>query len=124
MIYAAGSLSLAMLEQLAQAGTGRLPHDHAFVEITIPDSVAIETVEPREVPRWDAADRLASRAFGDRWLTEQRSCVLLIPSVIVPAEQNVVINPAHADFARVTTSPPLPLNWDERLKTFVEKRHF
>ena len=123
VIYAARSLSLAMLEQLAQAGTGRLPPGQVCVEITIRDVVPTEAVEPKNVPGWDAADRLASRAFGDRWLAERRSCVLLIPSVLVPTEQNVVISPAHADFARVTASPPRPLNWDKRLKAFVEKHH-
>jgi RES domain-containing protein len=118
VIYAARSLLLAMLEQLAQAGTGRLPR----IEIMIPDSVPTETVQPTALPEWDAADRLASRAFGDRWIAEQRSCVLLTPSVIVPKEQNVVINPAHTDFVRVTASTPRPLNWDERLKAFVAQR--
>ena len=122
VIYAAGSLSLAMLEQLAQAGTGRLPHDQVCVEITILDAVSTETVTPSDIPAWDAADRLASRAFGDRWLAEQRSCVLLTPSVIVPTELNVVVNPEHADFAGVTASTPRPLNWDERLKAFAARR--
>jgi RES domain-containing protein len=122
VIYAARSLSLAMLEQLAQAGTGRLPHDQVCVEITILDSVSTETVQPNELPAWDATDRLASRRFGDRWIAEQRSCVLLTPSVIVPTEQNVVINPAHTDFTRVTASALRPMNWDERLKAFVARR--
>ena len=123
VIYAARTLSLAMLEQLAQAGTGRLPQDQVCVEITIPDAVSTEIVKPGDIPSWDAADRLASRVLGDRWIAEQRSCVLLTPSVIVPTEQNVVINPAHADFARVTASRPHPLNWDERLEAFVETHH-
>ena len=122
VIYAARSLSLAMLEQLAQAGTGRLPHDQVCIEITIPDSVTTETVLPTQVPAWDAADRLASRTFGDHWIAEQRTCVLLTPSVIVPTEQNVVINPAHTDFAWITASTPRPLNWDERLRAFVARR--
>lgn len=118
VIYAASSLSLAMLEQLAQTETGRVPHDHAFVEIMIPDSVSIETVDPRAVAGWDAADRVASRAVGDRWLAERRSCVLLTPSVIVLTEHNVVINPAHPEFNRLTASVPRNLNWDQRLKGF------
>ena len=111
-----------LLEQLAQAGTGRLPHDQVCVEITILDAVSTETVTPSDIPAWDAADRLASRAFGDRWLAEQRSCVLLTPSVIVPTELNVVVNPEHADFAGVTASTPRALNWDERLKAFAARR--
>jgi len=122
VIYAATSLSLAMLEQLAQTGTGRLPADQVSVEITIPDAVATETADTADIPGWDAADRRASRAFGDRWFTQLRSCVLLIPSVIVPAEQNVAINPAHAHFVRIKASPPRPLKWDERLQRHIEGR--
>lgn len=122
LIYAATSLSLAMLEQLAQTGTGRLPSDQVSVEITIPDAVAIETAAANDIPGWEAADRRASRAYGDRWLTERRSCILLIPSVIVPTEHNVAINPAHGDFARITASAPRPLKWEERLKKYIEGR--
>jgi RES domain-containing protein len=122
VIYAATSLSLAMLEQLAQTGTGHLPTNQVCVEITIPAQVSIESAAPNDIPGWDAADRRASRAFGDRWLTELRSCVLLIPSVIVPTERNVAINPAHADFARINTSTPRPLQWDDRFKRYVESR--
>ena len=50
-----------------------------------------------------------------RPLVEHCSCVLLTPSVVAPTEQNVVINPAHAHFARVTASIPRPLHWDDRL---------
>jgi RES domain-containing protein len=122
VIYAATSLSLAMLEQLAQTGTGRLPTDHVCIEITIPDVIAIEIANASDIPGWDATDRRASRAFGDRWLTELRSSVLLIPSVIVPSEQNVAINPAHVDFGRIDVSGARPLNWDGRLKKYVEGR--
>ena len=122
VIYAATSLSLAMLEQLAQTGTGHLPTDHVCVEITIPDSIAIEIASASDIPGWDAPDRRASRAFGDRWLMELRTCVLRFASVIVPTERNVAINPAHVDFARIDASAPRPLNRDERLKKYVEGR--
>jgi RES domain-containing protein len=105
-----------MLEQLAQTGTGHLPSDQVCVEITIPDAIAVEIADRNDIPGWDAADRRASRGFGDRWLMELRTCVLLIPSVIVPTEQNVAINPAHADFARLKASAPRPLKWEDRLK--------
>jgi len=116
VIYAATSLSLAMLEQLAQTGTGSLPPDQVFVEIEIPDSVPIEIADPSGIHGWESVDRIASRAFGDRWLTEARSCVLLIPSVIVPTERNVAINPAHETFARIKAGAPGPVRWDDRLR--------
>ena len=122
VIYASGSLSLAMLEQLAQTGTGRLPHNQVFIEITIPDDVSIERVGASDIPGWASADRQASRTFGDCWLTDARPCVLLVPSAIVPTEQNVAINPAHADFARIRTSASRTLKWDQRIKTYMVGR--
>jgi RES domain-containing protein len=121
VIYAASSLSLAMLEQLAHTETGRLPQDYAFIEITIPDSVSIETLPVADVAGRNTDDLATSRAYGDRWLAEQRTCILLVPSVIVPTEYNVLINPSHADFDRVVASLPRPVNWDKRLRAFTKR---
>ena len=105
-----------------QTGTGHLPSDQVCVEITIPDAIAVETADASDIPDRDALDRRASRVFGGRWLTEARSCVLLIPSLIVPTERNVAINPAHPHFTRMTASPPRPLEWDDRLQKHLAGR--
>ena len=115
VIYASASLSLAMLEQLAHTRTGRLPRAQVLIEITVPPAMPVETLDPNELPGWDAEDCIASRAFGDRWLAQARTCVLLVPSVIVPTERNVAINPAHADLADIVASDPRPVAWDRRL---------
>ena len=121
VIYAARSLSLAMLEQLAHTEIGRLPRAHAYIEITIPDSLSIETLPLRDVAGWSADDLARSRAYGDRWLAERRTGILLVPSVIVPIEHHVLINPSHADFAQVVASVPRNVNWDKRLKAFMKR---
>ena len=121
VIYAASSLSLAMLEQLAHTETGRLPRDHAYIEIAIPDSVSTGRLTSSDVAGWKTDDLATSRAYGDRWLAEHRTCVLLVPSVIVPTEYNVLINPSHADCARVVASRPRNVNWDKRLTSFTKR---
>ena len=121
VIYAASSLSLAMLEQLAHTETGRLPQGHAFIEITIPESASVETLALSGVADWKIDDLATSRAYGDRWLAEQRTCILLVPSVIVSTEYNVLINPSHAEFVHVKASVPRNVNWDKRLKDFLRK---
>lgn len=35
--------------------------------------------------------------FGDQWLTSGKSTLMCLPSVIVPEDTNVLINPVHAD---------------------------
>jgi RES domain-containing protein len=115
VVYASGSFALAMLEVLAHAGTGSIPRHHRYVEIEIPDRVSAEDVDPRAVPGWDAADEIASRAFGDAWLASAKTAVLVAPSLISPYERNVVINPAHPDFRFITATAPQAVAWDARL---------
>jgi RES domain-containing protein len=61
-------------------------------------------------------DQVVSRAFGDRWLEESRSAVLLVPSAVTRGhERNILINPVHSDFAKITASKPQEVQGDKRL---------
>jgi RES domain-containing protein len=116
LIYAAETFAGALLEVLAHANLSRLPRTHASVIITIPEDLATETLEPAALPAWGDAGQVASRAFGDRWLAEQRTAVLLVPSLVTGGrEHNVLINPAHREWARITASPSEDVAWDPRL---------
>lgn len=115
VIYAAETYAGAMLEVLVNANIGRIPKQHAWIEILIAADVSIEEVDARKVRRWDAPDQRASRMFGDRWHDEQRSTVLLVPSTVVREERNVVINQDHPRFRKLLASKPKPVVWDQRL---------
>lgn len=116
LIYAAETFSGALLEVLVHANLGRVPKTHAFVEITIPETVATESLRRDELPGWDAEDQIVSRAFGDRWISERRSAVLLVPSAVTSGhERNVLISPEHADFPKIIASQPQDVQWDKRL---------
>jgi RES domain-containing protein len=115
-IYGALSYAGALLEKLAQTGIGKIPHQQHWIAIDVPEDVEIEEVTDGDVPRWDAPDLGASRAYGDQWLDPRRTVVLVVPSVIGrPHERNVVINQDHPEFNRLTASDPQPVVWDERL---------
>ena len=104
VIYASASFSCAMLEQPARAGIGHLPKGQVWIEINVP-AILIEVAEPEDIPGWDQEDRLASQAYGDHWLKGQRSAVLVVPSVVANGlEKNVIINPAHKDFGKISCS--------------------
>ena len=80
-----------------------------------PERVSAETVTGAELEAWVSADLPASRRFGDQWLDERRSAVLLVPSVALQGrEVNVLINPDHPDFARIEASSPEAVVWDPR----------
>jgi RES domain-containing protein len=115
VIYAALSLASAMFERLTQTNGAKPPSD-LWIEIEIPDGLSVETLNPDTLPGWDAEDRKASQLFGDRWLAECRTVVLIVPAMIgKPVERNVVINPLHADFPTIKASAAQPVIWDDRI---------
>jgi RES domain-containing protein len=116
VIYACRTYAGAMLECLAHAGIGRVPRTHVAVEITIAEAVSVERCDDAKLPAdWDHADLRVARAFGNAWLNECRSAVLVVPSVVARREANVLINPQHPDFSGVVASRPEPVVWDARL---------
>jgi len=117
VIYASTTYSGAMLEVLVHAGIGRVPRHMKWIEIGIPARVSRECPELHALRGWDVDDCLASRTFGDSWLSERRTAVLLVPSVVTRRERNLLINPAHPEFQHITATEPLPVEWDQRLFT-------
>lgn len=72
---------------------------------------------PQPLPvGWDAnPEGLVSRHLGLSWLHAGASLLLVVPSVIVPEEDNVLINPAHPDSARVSATKVRRLVYDHRV---------
>ena len=116
VIYASRSYAGAMLECLAHAGIGRVPRTHAAVEIEIAAAVAVERHDEPSLPNgWDQANLRVARAFGDAWIRELRTAVLVVPSVVARREGNVLINPQHPDFSGIVAGTPEAVVWDARL---------
>lgn len=114
VIYASEHYSTAMLEQLVH-GSGCLPPNQHYIEITIPNGVTYEQVTADLLPGWADQNRVASRQYGERWLMEKRSLILLVPSLVARPERNVLINPLHEDFHKITCDLAIPVYWDSRL---------
>ena len=116
VIYASRAYAGAMLECLAHAGIGRVPRTHIAVEIAIAGAVTVERHDECSLPAgWDHADLRVARAFGDAWIRERRTAVLVVPSVAARREGNVLLNPQHADFMKIVAGNPEPVVWDARL---------
>jgi RES domain-containing protein len=116
VLYAAETYSGAILEILVHANLNRLPRTYGVLIIEIPASLAVERLAPNDLPGWSLSNQAISRAFGDLWLADARSPILMVPSLVTGGrEHNVLLNPAHPDFARITHSKPEPVVWDERL---------
>ena len=110
VIYASESHACALLERLAQTGTGRIPRNQVAVVIDIPDDLVIERAPFQRPP-----PHPESRAFGDRWLTGRRSVVLSVPSIVSRHDRNLLIDPVHPEFPRIRFGGPEPVVWDAHL---------
>jgi RES domain-containing protein len=116
VIYAAETSAGALLEVLVHSNLSQPPRNHKVIPINVPDKVVIETLSITELPDWYAEDMGASRAFGDRWIRENRTAVLRVPSVITTGrENNLLFNPFHSQFALIKAGEPEPAEWDVRL---------
>jgi RES domain-containing protein len=114
LIYASQHYSTALLEKLVH-GSGRLPPNQHYVEITLPRGLSYEAFSPPSLPGWDSMPAMASKVFGERWCLDKRSAILLVPSVVARLDSNVLINPAHPDFAIIEAGLHQPVYWDRRL---------
>ncbi|MCA2992272.1 MAG: RES family NAD+ phosphorylase [Gemmatimonas sp.] len=109
VLYTSTSRALACLETLVHtAPAGAFPFNRYLVEITVPADVwrARARCRPADtnVIGWDAIPAgLVSRAWGQQWLMGGHSLLAEVPSVVVPEESNVLINPRHAHAGRITT---------------------
>lgn len=114
LIYTSQHYSTALLEKLVH-GSGRLPPNQHYVEITLPRGLSYEVFSLPALPGWDSMPATVSKVFGERWCLEKRSAILLVPSVVAQLDSNILINPAHSEFKMIEASLHQPVFWDRRL---------
>jgi len=78
-----------------------IPVNFRYLEITAPDSTSIEVVSGHVLERNWQDDLQLTRTFGDEWLGSLRTALLKVPSTIVPATWNLLINPQHAEARQI-----------------------
>lgn len=119
LVYCSQSIALAVLETLAHLNQWDLPLNRFLVEVSIPDPLwqSRQIVGRESAPGgWDAIPAgMASVSFGDIWLASASSAVLEVPSVIVPEECNVLLNPLHPDASRIQVRTIRRWSYDHRI---------
>lgn len=115
IVYTAESRSLALLEMLVQDDPLRA--NYVLVPAHIPNDLSITTIQTQELPEdWrNLSTRDTLQTIGKDWLTSMRSAILSVPSAVLPAERNYLINPNHPDFQKIMLGSPESLQTDMRL---------
>ncbi len=114
VVYAAATRSLAVLEMLVQADPLPL---YLAIPVTLPKGTGLTVLEEKDLPPdWRSLPPPEStRDMGGAWFGACATCALQVPSAVMPAEYNLVLNPAHPDFAKLRIGAVEELNMDPRL---------
>jgi RES domain-containing protein len=114
-VYLAESRALAALEILVHAPREAIRLEWRLIEVTVPDEW-IESITPADLPKdWRALPSSpGARALGGCWLQQRDHAALRLPSVIIPEEHSLMLNPLHPDAGRIKVSAPREFRFDPR----------
>lgn len=119
LVYATESAAVALLEVLVHVERPRLlAMDLVVVPSRFDEGMMLRVEEaygPLPAEWWRFPWPAATQEIGRRWVDEQRSVVLDVPSAVVRSARNYVINPAHPDFGQIEIADPAPFEIDPRL---------
>lgn len=119
LVYASSSRALACLETVVHvAGSApALPLNRYLVQIDVPASLWKKAVslDPAQLVGWDALPASkTSIDWGTAWARSKAQLLALVPSVVVPEEMNILINPLHPDLGKLTARKVRRWHYDPR----------
>lgn len=117
LIYTANNRSLAMAEVAVHFTLATLPSDYLMLTINIPDDIEGQQVKEVDLPKdWkDFPHPVSTQKIGDQFVSENKYCLLIVPSVVTIGDYNVLINPNHKDFSRISITKLEKFPFDKRI---------
>ena len=117
LIYTAANRSLAMAEVALHFTLATLPGDYVMVTIYIPDDISLKKMNIADLPAdWNMFPHPTStQLIGDKFVRENKSCVLQIPSAVTRGDYNFLINPNHAEFKRIKIIETAKFPFDKKI---------
>jgi RES domain-containing protein len=115
-LYCGASIAICALEKFVHVGQAPLP-PLVLVAVDFPDDCEIFTPTASELPvGWDELPTsISAQGLGRAWLERGETLAMRVPSVVLPEESNVIVNPQHPDYARVELTVLRPFTFDGRM---------
>ncbi len=116
VIYCTWNPSTALLETLVhmEIDAEDRPERFQVLKIEGPDTLSIEKIDTSPLPASWIEDIASTQNIGDRWLSEKRSLLLEVPSILVPETWNVLVNPLHPEASRLKITRTYEHTFDAR----------
>jgi RES domain-containing protein len=117
VVYTSATLSLAALETFVHIEISDAGNLFVCIRAEISDEILMETIDISQLPpNWrNLPAPSALSEVGDKWFDEGKTAILVVPSAVIPVENNYLINPLHPDFSILQIYPPQPFELDPRM---------
>ena len=113
-LYASTHLSLACLEKMVHVERGTMPLKLRYAWTEIP--AKFESLDPtRQYVRRSLGE---TAEIGKQWLANSNELAIRVPSVLIPGEENILLNPVHPDYEALQWES-LPFEWESRLLELI-----
>ncbi len=116
-VYLSETLSLAALELFVHLGPAHTHIRFVRFRVEIPDEVDIDEIAVGGLPSsWRSEPPPdETMQLGDRWISHRREALLRAPSVHVPEDHNLLLDPLGPVADRLVIGLPRPFSLDPRL---------
>ena len=115
VVYSSESVSLSLLEVLANANTLQELQMLQLSEIEIPDNIPLHEIRLSQLKKQWWSDFEYSQLLGSKILKEKKALIVKCPSAIVERENNYLLNPLHVLFKKIKIKVVSDFRFDERL---------
>ena len=115
VVYLSESAAAALLEVCVHTAANDVPPDFTLLRIEGPELKVVSLADGVLGEGWQA-DLERTRDLGTKWLREGTGALLRVPSAIVPATFNFLLNPLHRDAKRLRIVETMRYPFDARLK--------
>ena len=116
-LYTSTNPSLCLLEMLVHLPNYQIDIPFVLVTLEVPE-YKFPKLEIKSLKTgWDSFSSWdLSRSISTKVFTAKKCLGLLVPSVVMNLDFNLVLDPLHSDFPKVTIVEKLPYKLEERFK--------
>jgi RES domain-containing protein len=120
MVYSSSSLALAAMELFVHLEPGQAPDDLVYLSAVLSGGEPGRTLHSAELPpAWwtdnPAAGIATARDLGDSWIRDRSSLAMMVLSVPIRVEWNILLNPLHPRIGELLIEPAQPFVFDARM---------
>jgi RES domain-containing protein len=116
VVYLAESPAGALLEACVHTSANDVPPHYTLLTLEVESRVATSHLKVSTLPKDWIERQEVTREIGSTWLRDGRSALFRVPSALVPATFNVLLNPIHPDAARIRIQSAVRYPFDPRIK--------